>query len=152
MAKRSTTKMFRLLHRYLGLFFAPAILFFSFSGAIQTFGWHENTRTSSYEPPVWIVRMAQLHKKQTLSLLAPKAKAQGISAKDASISPANKAAGNNTGKFVLKCFVFAMSVGLIFSTLFGIVMALLYGGDKRLVCVAVLAGVLLPVTIILLGT
>ncbi len=30
-------KKIRLLHRYLGLFFSPAILFFTFSGVIQTF-------------------------------------------------------------------------------------------------------------------
>ncbi|HEY4381990.1 MAG TPA: PepSY domain-containing protein [Acidobacteriaceae bacterium] len=150
MAKSSTIKTFRLVHRYLGLFFAPAILFFAFSGALQTFNWHEASRATGYEPPAWVVRMAQLHKKQTLALPSPKGKAQTVSAKEPGMLPSKKAPSHNTGKFVFKCFVFVMSIGLMFSTILGIAMALLYGGDSRTVWTAVFAGVLLPAALLLL--
>src|SRR5271156_3517625 len=55
----------RLIHLYFGAFLAPAILFFAFTGALQTFSLHETTRGSSYKPPAWAVLLAQIHKKQT---------------------------------------------------------------------------------------
>jgi hypothetical protein len=50
---------------YLGVFTAPALLFFAFTGALQTFSLHETTRGSSYKPPAWAVTLGQIHKKQT---------------------------------------------------------------------------------------
>jgi len=152
MASNLTLKTIRLLHRYLGLFFAPAILFFALTGAIQTVGWHETSRSSNYEPPAWIVRMAQLHKKQTLVIPLAKKKASDASTTGAhaDASPDKKLASDRTTKFAMKCFVFLMSIGVIVSTLLGVVMALLYGGDSRIVWAVILAGFLLPAAILLL--
>jgi len=58
-------KYTRLVHLYLGVFIAPALLFFAFTGALQTFSLHETTRGSSYKPPAWAVTLGQIHKKQT---------------------------------------------------------------------------------------
>src|ERR1700745_3679843 len=58
-------KYLRLIHLYFGVFIAPAILFFAFTGALQTFSLHETTRGSSYKPPAWAVILAHIHKKQT---------------------------------------------------------------------------------------
>src|SRR5271154_776001 len=58
-------KYFRLIHLYLGVFITPALLFFAFTGALQTFSLHETTRGSGYKPPAWAVLLAQIHKKQT---------------------------------------------------------------------------------------
>ncbi|HTJ30023.1 MAG TPA: hypothetical protein VL346_05965 [Acidobacteriaceae bacterium] len=55
----------RKVHLYFGVFISPALLFFAFTGAMQTFSLHEQTRGSSYKPPAWIATLAQLHKKQT---------------------------------------------------------------------------------------
>ncbi len=41
----------RLVHLYIGVFIAPALLFFALTGALQTFSLHETTRGSSYKPP-----------------------------------------------------------------------------------------------------
>lgn len=150
MANKSTIKSIRLLHRYMGLFFAPAILFFSFTGALQTFSWHETSRGSSYQPPAWIVRMAQLHKKQTFVLPAPKPKAAVGSPQDSRPTPEKKPAGTKASVLVLKCFVFVMSIGLALSTLLGIAMAFFYGGDARVVWAVVLAGIVLPIAVTLL--
>src|SRR5277367_4679096 len=61
----------RLLHLYIGVFTVPALLFFAFTGALQTFSLHETTRGSSYKPPAWAVTLGQIHKKQT-PIVAPK--------------------------------------------------------------------------------
>jgi hypothetical protein len=58
-------KFFRLLHLYIGVFTTPALIFFAFTGALQTFSLHETTRGSSYKPPAWAMVLAQIHKKQT---------------------------------------------------------------------------------------
>src|SRR5277367_7133766 len=66
-------KYTRLTHLYIGVFIAPALLFFAFTGALQTFSLHETTRGSSYKPPAWAVTLAQIHKKQTPIVPARKA-------------------------------------------------------------------------------
>jgi cytochrome b subunit of formate dehydrogenase len=58
-------RFFRNVHLYAGIFTAPALLFFAFTGALQTFSLHETTQGSDYKPPAWIVALGQLHKKQT---------------------------------------------------------------------------------------
>ena len=55
----------RLIHLYVGVFISPALLFFAFTGALQTFSLHETTRGSNYKPPAWAVTLGQIHKKQT---------------------------------------------------------------------------------------
>jgi len=61
-------KFLRKVHLYLGIFTTPALLFFAFTGAMQTFSLHETTPGSSYKPPAWIATLAQLHKKQTTAV------------------------------------------------------------------------------------
>jgi hypothetical protein len=59
-----TQRRLRRLHLYLGVFFAPAIILFSLSGALQTFRWQEEKGYGG-TPPAWIVWMASVHKDQT---------------------------------------------------------------------------------------
>lgn len=61
-------KFMRKVHLYLGIFTTPALLFFAFTGAAQTFSLHETTQGRSYKPPAWMAAMAQLHKKQTTTV------------------------------------------------------------------------------------
>jgi hypothetical protein len=58
-------KFLRKVHLYIGIFTTPALIFFAFTGAMQTFSLHETTQGSDYKPPAWIAELAQLHKKQT---------------------------------------------------------------------------------------
>jgi hypothetical protein len=59
-------RLLRNIHHWLGVFFAPTILLFAFSGALQTFSLHENKGGGPYKPPAWIVAIASIHKDQTL--------------------------------------------------------------------------------------
>ena len=64
-------KFLRKVHLYIGIFVTPALIFFAFTGAMQTFSLHETTQGSNYKPPAWITALAQLHKKQT-TLVPPR--------------------------------------------------------------------------------
>lgn len=124
-------KLIRLSHLYLGVFAAPAVLFFALTGALQTFSLHETTRGSSYTPPAWSVSAAKLHKKQTIvvpvrrappeqaatqtklaNALAP-APAQS---RDSSFAPSVPA----KNLLPMKIFFVPISLSLLLSTLTGI--------------------------------
>jgi hypothetical protein len=143
-------KNLRLLHRYMGLLFSPAILFFAFSGALQTFNLHEPTKSTGYVPPVWVVEMAQLHKKQTLSLPKEKTKASQSEPEPRDPADHKKTVHSQKSTLPLKCFVLVMSVGLIATTLLGIYMAFRFGGDPRLIWGMLIGGTLLPIAMMFL--
>jgi hypothetical protein len=54
----------RLVHFYLGVFFAPLILFFAFSGVLQVFKLHEAYREVPGSQGDWIAWFGQFHKEQ----------------------------------------------------------------------------------------
>ncbi len=137
-------KSARQLHLWLGTFFAPAILFFAFSGFLQTFGLHEAKRGDSYQPPAWIAKMAQIHKKQNLETRppAPPAARGGEPAKQpAENRPAPKPVKPATTAF--KAFTGAMSIGLISTTLLGIFMTFQFARDKRVTWVLLILGTIM---------
>ncbi len=66
MSRHALLRYSRLIHLYFGVFITPALLFFAFTGAIQTFGLHETNRDHpTYVPARWLVVLGQIHKKQT---------------------------------------------------------------------------------------
>ncbi len=60
-------KQVRQLHLYLGTFFAPSILFFALTGALQLFGLHEGHPGEKYQPPAWVAKLGSIHKDQTIA-------------------------------------------------------------------------------------
>jgi hypothetical protein len=135
----------------MGTFFAPAILFFAFSGALQTLNLHEGKRGDSKQPAAWITKIAQLHKKQNLNTRRPsppQAKPVEAAAKTVEENrPAPKPDG--TATWVLKAFTALMSIGLFLSTLLGLFMTFQYARDKRVTWVLLVAGALLPLALVL---
>jgi hypothetical protein len=95
-------KAMRNAHLYLGVFFAPLLLFFTFSGSLQTFNLHETPKSGNYQPPQIIKTLSYVHKDQRLSSEGHKH----------SIS--------------FRYFVLLMSIGVIVTTILGIVMAFKY--------------------------
>ncbi len=153
-------KYFRLIHLYTGVFIAPALLFFAFTGALQSFSLHETTRGSSYKPPAWAVMLAQIHKKQTpvVPIRKPpppdKQADKGTPEKSSTTSQATpveapKAIGETASKshnpLPLKCFFLLVSVGLFVSTLSGLYMSYKYIRNRRLITVILLGGIIFPV-------
>lgn len=144
----------RQLHLYLGTFFAPAILFFAITGALQTFSFHERTRGSSYDPPVLLMKLAQLHKKQTLAIVQKKPAPQ--EAGNPAAHTENRAGAETAkpqsqpaGTLLMKWFTFVMAIGLVTTTLLGIYMSFKYNRDRRVVWGLLIAGTVLPTLIAL---
>jgi len=154
-------KYLRLIHLYTGVFIAPALLFFAFTGALQTFSLHESTRGNSYKPPAWAVMLGQIHKKQTPIVSVRKAplpdkqadkdtpeKAQPSTSQPAPAEapkPTGEAAPKSHNPLPLKCFFLLVSIGLFVSTLSGLYMSYKYLRNRRLITVILLGGIVVPV-------
>ena len=167
-------RFLRKLHLYLGVFTAPALLFFAFTGALQTFSLHETTQGSSYKPPAWIASLAQLHKKQTTDVPVrrprpdaprpdvarsgalpdhperPAAKPAPASAppQSTNLQSAASPAAKPKSHLPMKIFFLLVAVGLFLSTLTGIYMAYRYSRSRLLITGLLLAGAVLPLLLL----
>ncbi|HUA81273.1 MAG TPA: PepSY domain-containing protein [Dyella sp.] len=165
-ASHTFLKISRQIHLYVGVFIAPALLFFALTGGLQVFGLHETSRGSDYKPPAWLAVAAQVHKKQTTVM--PRRKAPPTQS-DSRAAAANHAvseqvaipAAAQTGKpdvpamptrhpLPLKIFFAFVSFGLFVSTLIGIYMAYRFSRKRRLITMTLLAGAVLPVVLALI--
>jgi hypothetical protein len=133
----------RQTHLLLGTFFAPAIVFFALTGALQTFSLHESRPGSDYKPPVWLEKMAQLHKKQNLQLRRP---GPQPARRPERVPPRLPEQGSSN--IPLKCFVGIMSLGLTVVSVLGVYMAFKFGRDKRLIWGLLVCGTVLPIFLI----
>jgi hypothetical protein len=153
-------KSIRLAHHYIGLFFAPTILFFAITGSLQMFGLHETSRGSSYVPPAILVHLSQLHKKGTLYVpprkAAPAAHATADGSKadapkpDASKSPAPTPASPAPNPLPMKIFFAATALSLVISTCTGLFMSWKYARRKAVVVGMLLAGITCPLLLLFL--
>jgi hypothetical protein len=154
--KGSTNRRLRRLHQYLGLFFAPALLLFSLSGALQTYRWQE-PKGFGGTPPAWIVWLASVHKDQALprpSRGGPEAgPSAGEAAKAASVpasakaAPAKKGPGRRQG---LMLFVGLFGIALFASTLLGIAIALANAASRRTALLVLAGGTAVPLVLLFL--
>ena len=143
-------------HNYIGVFFAPAILFFVISGALQVLGLHESRGDASYKPPAWIVAMASVHKDQTL----PRARAEhAASAADSHEhehavpdKPEESHAKPQPGPspWPLKIFVLCLALGLGTSALLGVTIALKNKATRQPSLILLAAGAVLPIVLLFL--
>jgi hypothetical protein len=144
-------KTVRLIHLYLGVFIAPAVLFFAFTGILQTFSLHENSKDGTYAPPAWVLELAQLHKKQTLQLPerkpqpAPGSETGRPDAPKKAKNPAPSATSPVHDPLPMKVFFSIIGIGLVFSTITGLYMSYKYGRRKLLLVLLFLAGIVIPV-------
>lgn len=147
-------KTLRQLHLYVGVFIAPAILFFALTGALQTFSLHEAARGGSYRPANWTLVLAQLHKKQTIQVPPRKAAPVAAAAPDAAIAkpqrakngaPAQPPQQQGPNSMPLKIFFLLVSMGLVSSTLTGLYMSWKYNRNVPLLATLFVAGIAVPV-------
>ncbi|HEX4068039.1 MAG TPA: PepSY domain-containing protein [Acidobacteriaceae bacterium] len=148
MPSGKSIKTLRILHRYLGLFFSPAILFFAFSGGLQVFNLHKPDKSTGYVPPSWILELAQIHKSQILGL--PREKVTPAKPAEGSGDPGieKRSVRTNKSRLPLQCFIAVMSAGLFGTTLLGIYMAFWFGAKPRLIWCMLVAGTLLPIAML----
>jgi len=151
----NTLKRIRQVHLYFGVFIAPALIFFALTGAMQTFNLHETSQGSSYKPSAFIATMGQIHKKQTWMLGKPKPAVDAAKADKVSKpveAPATPLTTLPTAKWKqhlpLKLFFLLVSIGLLISTLTGIVMAYKYNRSKWVVTLLLIAGGITPLVLL----
>ena len=154
-----TLKTLRKLHLYFGLFIAPALLFFAFTGAMQTLSLHE-AAGDSYTPPAWLAKLGQLHKDQNIVPRKPRApraegppnagkpsfSAQPTSPKSA--PPAETLTSKEREHLPEKLFFLTVALGLVSSSLTGIYMAYKYERNRLLVTGLLLAGIIVPLVLL----
>jgi hypothetical protein len=118
----------RQMHLYLGMIFAPSIMFFAFTGSLMVFSLHEDH--NGYEPPQWIEVVAQIHKNQKTTLKRKQPELQ-----DVAPSPERKNQIKSeppVARILLKWFCLSMSIGIILTTGLGIYMSFIYNGTSFL--------------------
>ncbi|MGH8214969.1 MAG: PepSY domain-containing protein [Rhodanobacteraceae bacterium] len=159
MATNRLLTSFRTLHLYMGVFTAPALLFFAFTGALQSVSLHEASRTGDYRPPAWLASISHLHKKQSLDVPVKRARPKATAA--AAAAPA----GGKTAPAVadqsvpalrrrnlvpMKAFFVLVSLSLFLSTVSGVYMGWRYARNRRRYGATLVAGVAVPVLLLLL--
>jgi hypothetical protein len=151
MTSAKSLKTIRLVHRYLGLFFAPTILFFAITGGLQMFGLHETERGSSYVPPNFLIHLAQLHKKGTLYIPTRKEAPFNSSKPDGKQldgpkpePPKPLPVQRPPNSLPMKLFFGATALALVLSTCTGLIMTWKYARRKSSVLLTLAAGVAIP--------
>jgi hypothetical protein len=153
-SSNSLLKSFRQIHLYIGVFISPAILFFAFTGALQTFSLHESGHgRENYNPPKWIMRIAQLHKNQNLTVREkkpgppPDAKPKADKPENAPAAPKPPAAPQKS-HLPMKIFFLLVTLGLFTSTVTGIYMAYRFNRNKWVVTGLLVAGIVVPLVLL----
>ena len=145
--------LIRRLHAYLGLFIAPSVLFFAFTGALQIFNLHE--AHDGYRPPALIEALGSLHKDQVL------ARAEHDHGPPPGAGPEGGRAGpphhdddddhrTKLSTLALKWFFEVVAIGLGLSTAFGLWLGLRFTRTPRLSWALLVAGTVVPVVLALL--
>ena len=139
----------RQIHRYLSVFFTPAILFFSFTGALQTFRLHESAQRGAPPPVAWIAAMASVHKDQHLPHAHPRPADPAQAAPATNVArpvraPSAEAPDQEKSTLPLKLFVLALAIGLCVTALVGLTLAFTNPRSRKQSAVILVLGTLLP--------
>jgi hypothetical protein len=145
-SKSSFLNRARQLHLYLGTFFAPSIIFFSLTGSVQLLGVHQ-PHPGGYQPPVWVAKLAEIHKHQSLG--APPNRAPMMAREktpfepEGALEPRVPPAGMKPN-LAVKGFFLLMSIGLLVTTSLGIYMSFKYNRRRKIVWGLLMAGMAIP--------
>ena len=111
----------RSIHLYLGCVFAPMLLFFAISGIWQTFA-----SVGAYEKSPALARLSTIHTSRGLKV-------------------------GTLSSPILRWFVLLMALSFVLTTILGMVMALKFGKSRRAALYCLVAGVVVPLAVILLS-
>src|SRR5258706_2782372 len=131
-------KTIRLIHFYLGVFFAPLILFFAFTGIMQVFKLHESYREIPGSQGDWIAWFGQFHKEQ--AWIPPK------------VAPSTPPKAKEEKPRPMRWPVALMGVALIASTILGLYMAFNYPRRRKQTVIAFVAGCAATLAMMALAT
>jgi hypothetical protein len=150
MTSAALLKSVRLIHRYIGLFFSPTILFFAITGGLQVFGLHESAGGGSYVLPNILVHLSRLHKKVMLCLPPRKVSPPNSVKSDGAeldgpkleIPKPTQASPTTPPPNSLPMKMFFVVTALAVSTCTGIIVSWKYSHRKSTVLLTLAAGVL----------
>ena len=139
----------RKAHEYLGLFIAPTLLMFAFTGALQLFGLHE--AEDGYKPVPVIEKLAQLHihQKYELRPLRP-AGPPSATPKAAPVEIERAEPPTPLGQTALKWLFLTTALGIMTSTCLGVWMAMTRLKNRGLGIALLIAGAGLPILMVLI--
>ena len=135
----------RLAHYYVGVFFAPWIIFFAFTGVLQVFKLHESYRETPGAQGDWIAWMSQIHKEA--ALIPPKA----APAKAPPRPEGAPSAPRHEKSSAFKWFAALMGISLMGAALAGLWIAFNYPKRRRSFTITLLAGAFLPFILLRFG-
>ncbi|MBP6627819.1 MAG: hypothetical protein KA297_00220 [Kofleriaceae bacterium] len=163
-------KLVRRIHGWLGVLFAPSLILFALSGVLQMYGCHEGEGEDA--APGWLATVARIHIKQTTEAPRRRPRPAGATAtapgspgasgpaeaarssRDAgpaaTPAPPGSPAPASPTRWPLQLFFALMSVGLVASSVLGAWVALASKRDRNLHLGLLVAGVMLPVLLLLL--
>ena len=144
--KAQTQRRLRNLHNWFGVFFAPGILFFAFTGIVQTLGLHENH--DGARPPAWIATIANLHKHQEAAH-APR-RAAPVAPPAPKPALAHDDHDDDAPLTPLKWYGVLLSAVLFASTAIGVAIALTNRAVRRRTLGLLAVGTAVPVLLLLL--
>ena len=127
----------RLAHYYAGVFFAPWLIFFAFTGVLQVFKLHETYLQTPGAQGDWVAWMSQVHKEA--KLIPPRA------------APANPRPPREEKSGPFKWFAALMGVSLIGIALAGLWIAFNYPRRRRSFSITLLAGIVVPMLLLRFG-
>ena len=158
MAKRGATGkragpgplLLRQIHLYLGVFVAPSVLFFAFTGALQLFSLHE--AHGGYQPPPLIESLAKVHKDQVFAVKHRSAPDEEAPPARHRRAPEQHRADEAPRKttLALKLFFLFVSASLIVTTLLGLWMALVQSRSKVVAWGLLIIGGAIPIALLVL--
>ena len=134
-------KTARLAHFYLGVFFAPLIIFFAFTGILQVFKLHESYRETPGSQGDWIAWFGQFHKEQ--AWIPPKA----APAKAPAAAPAPAHEKESVWAKPMKWLVALMGAALVATSFLGLYIAFKYPSRRRGFTIALVAGIVVPLAL-----
>jgi hypothetical protein len=144
--KGATQKRLRNLHNWFGLFFAPGLIFFALSGALQTLGLHESG-PGRQPAAAWIGVLASVHQEGEAAL--PERHAPPVGQAKPAAKPAAEHDHDDGGLSAFKIYVLLLSVSLIASAGTGIAIALANPAARRRTLVLLALGCVVPVALLL---
>uniref|UniRef100_B0SZF6 Uncharacterized protein n=1 Tax=Caulobacter sp. (strain K31) TaxID=366602 RepID=B0SZF6_CAUSK len=149
-----TPRMLRDLHLYLAVFFAPSILFFALTGALQLFGLHE-ARGAGYAPPAVIEKLAQVHIHQRYVAKPSRPRpatavqpAEGAASAPAANSAPPKAQEKEPSTLAIQIFFLGTALGLTLASLLGLWIGLTQGRLRKVSAVLAALGTVLPILLV----
>jgi hypothetical protein len=146
----------RQLHLYASMLFAPSLLFFAVTGALQLFDLHEVKPGRAFEPPAVLQELGMVHKKQVFAL--PRRRPPSPVASDGGAAPgmpqtpASPPGGRADGWEVLglRIFFLLASIGLLLSTCLGIWIGVQPNRNRSVAVGLLAAGAAIPVLLLAL--